>query len=105
MNRITVTLEEPEFHHILAALQLYEDVGQMGGLPLWIKEIATNGGRSLPLFAGDLQGLRERLNFTPWDEPTCQHQSHEDCMFCQGCGDCREDLDDDDWCPDCLNDL
>jgi hypothetical protein len=33
---------------------------------------------------------------------TCQHKSNEDCMFCVECGQCREDLDDNDMCPDCL---
>jgi len=103
MNHMTVTLTEPELHHILAALQLYQDTGLGRGLPLAIKEIATNGGRSIALFAPELQELREKLNCSPWDTPTCQHQSHEDCMFCQGCGECREDLDDDDWCPDCID--
>jgi len=31
----------------------------------------------------------------------CQHQDHEDHMICQGCGECREDLNDDDYCPEC----
>lgn len=31
----------------------------------------------------------------------CQHQDHEDHLICLGCGECREDLNDDDYCPDC----
>ena len=32
----------------------------------------------------------------------CQHADHEDCMYCILCGSgCREDLNDDDVCPDC----
>lgn len=32
----------------------------------------------------------------------CEHDSDEDCMHCINCGSgCREDLDDDDYCPDC----
>ena len=33
--------------------------------------------------------------------PGCQHEDHEDHMICQGCGECREDLDEDDYCPEC----
>lgn len=32
----------------------------------------------------------------------CDHLGHKDCMFCVACeSGCREDLDDDDLCPDC----
>lgn len=31
----------------------------------------------------------------------CQHGDHEDHLICQGCGECREDLDEDDFCTDC----
>lgn len=33
--------------------------------------------------------------------PDCQHQEGEDCMTCRECGVCREDLDEDDLCPEC----
>ncbi len=35
------------------------------------------------------------------EESACSHSSNEDCMFCCGCGECREDLDKDDVCGDC----
>ena len=37
----------------------------------------------------------------------CQHAEHEDCMSCQGCMDgvCREDLNDDDLCPECEKEI
>lgn len=35
------------------------------------------------------------------DQATCQHQDHEDHLICQGCGECREDLNDEDYCPKC----
>jgi len=31
----------------------------------------------------------------------CGHKSNEDCMFCADCGECSEELDEDDICPDC----
>lgn len=31
----------------------------------------------------------------------CTHHESEDCMTCQECGECREDLNDDDLCCDC----
>ncbi len=31
----------------------------------------------------------------------CSHDAHEECMFCARCGFCREDLDEEDICPDC----
>jgi hypothetical protein len=31
----------------------------------------------------------------------CDHNSNEECMFCSICGDCREDLDEQDVCMDC----
>jgi len=32
----------------------------------------------------------------------CQHAEHEDCMYCINCGsECREDLDEEDMCPEC----
>lgn len=30
------------------------------------------------------------------------HLAHEDCMICHVCGACREDLDEEDVCVDCL---
>lgn len=33
---------------------------------------------------------------------SCGHADHEDCMYCILCGSgCREDLNDDDVCPEC----
>ena len=32
----------------------------------------------------------------------CDHKENEDCMNCFGCGECREDLDEDGICPACL---
>jgi hypothetical protein len=36
-------------------------------------------------------------------DPTvsCQHSDNEDCMICNVCGDCREDLNDNGICGDC----
>ena len=31
----------------------------------------------------------------------CQHRPHEDHLICSVCGQCREDLDEDDICSDC----
>lgn len=31
----------------------------------------------------------------------CQHDKDEDCLICSICGECREDLNEDDICPDC----
>ena len=32
----------------------------------------------------------------------CGHKVNEDCMICIACGQCREDLDENDECSDCL---
>jgi hypothetical protein len=36
------------------------------------------------------------------DDEGCGHEPHEDCMFCTECGKCRESLDNNDVCSECL---
>ncbi len=31
----------------------------------------------------------------------CEHQNNEDCMVCHECGECKENLNDEDLCFDC----
>lgn len=35
------------------------------------------------------------------DEHTCPDALERDCFYCVCCGNCREDVDDDDLCLDC----
>jgi hypothetical protein len=35
----------------------------------------------------------------------CEHDPDEDCMNCMECGKCCEDVNDDDICPDCLQQM
>jgi len=35
---------------------------------------------------------------------TCEHEPHEDCMNCDVCGNCKEDLDSENICIDCGGD-
>jgi hypothetical protein len=37
----------------------------------------------------------------PTTKHTCSDENPEDCMVCTCCGNCREDVDEDDVCPDC----
>lgn len=63
MNSIRIT--DREFHTLLAALRFYQEMGQGGPaerLP-WIDDLASNGGKTVPLDFGGIDALCERLNF------------------------------------------
>ncbi len=63
---ITLKTDERELHTILAALRLYQDLGQdsRGCRSEWIDELATNGGAVPALDATEVDQLCERLNTT-----------------------------------------
>ncbi len=94
-----INISDREFHTTLAALRHYQETVVDRYDPNE-DDIATNGGSVAALDVDEIDTLCERIN-----GGTCQHQEHEDHLICQGCGECREDLNDDDWCPTCNKQL
>lgn len=35
----------------------------------------------------------------------CGHKDDEDCLICRQCGECREDVNDEDICMDCQREI
>lgn len=35
----------------------------------------------------------------------CEHRENEECTICHECGECREDVNNEDICTDCRNKL
>ncbi len=93
-------ITERELGTVLAALRLWQASGVFTKKPFM--DIATNGDEVIPLNDGEIDLLAERLNLGDPLTDECGHKVNEDCMICIACGQCREDLDENDECPDCL---
>ena len=84
-----------------AGLEYDSEIGNEDGAIITLFVPKGTPGETIDAAKDAARAARDVVQFKLEEPPTCEHDSHEDCMNCTECGQCREDLDSNDLCKNC----